>query len=165
MGLEPLDKADGESDDDPGGVEQPEVSRPLQDEYEDEDQIATVTIVEDFDPNQAGPSTSTSPSPDRQVVGPDGSDLKKGKKRLVPDMPASSRRAEQKAKRFKVDKGEKDKGRSMETKAERKMGRTMEAKRRSKKAHIALERDGRRRGLSTVKGKAKGNSKVKGKRK
>ncbi|ORX33722.1 nucleolar protein 12-domain-containing protein [Kockovaella imperatae] len=148
---------------------------PLEDEYEDDDQIATVTITEDFDPSIPGPSTRKFGSPSSDEEGDEHrsgqlGDAEKTKKRKavgLPDMPASSHRAQKKAKSIleqaKLEKKERQEraekadkqSRGMETKAERKFGRAMEAKRRAKRAGIAMERDGRQRG--TDKGKRKGN--------
>ena len=159
MGLDAT--PDGQQDDSESETEEEE-DKVVEDAYEDEDQIATVTIMEDFDPSQPGPSRR-SPSPgsgseagERSTAVVRGWNEKENKRKAVgvPDMPASSRRAQKRAK-SNPDKGKTEKReRGMETKAERKFGRAVEAKRRAKKAHIALERDGRQRGGE--KGRRKG---------
>jgi len=130
--------------------------------YEDDDQIALVTIEEDFDPSVTfsslpPPSDLLSPSGDQKPLlgtqkiatdGEEGQDKGDGERKSA--VPVSGRRAQSKlAKerdrvkmRKKVDK---ERSRSMETKAERKKGRQMEAKRRVKKASIAMDREGGRR--------------------
>lgn len=60
-------------------------------------------------------------------------------------MPASSKRAKDKAKAAKK-KDDITKNRSMETSAERKKGRALELTRRMGKAGRAMERDGKQRG-------------------
>ena len=44
----------------------------------------------------------------------------------------------------------------METKGERKKGREIEARRRTKKASLAFERDGKQRGMGKGRGKGRG---------
>ena len=124
-------------------------------EYTDEDQHATVTITEDFDPTAAlRPALSAREPQDSP---------KDTLSHSNPIMPASSHRAQGKAKREKdKQKAEKEKSRSMETKAERKIGREMEARRRNKKAAIAIERDGKQRGRTSTRGR--GGSRGTGKR-
>jgi ribosomal RNA-processing protein 17 len=149
MGLE--DKAAGEEDEE----EEDETmeagpSKPRQEEAEfsDEDQLATVTITEDFDPSSLPTfnplRSSTSPDPDHPAK-PIPS------RAPVSLMPASSGRAQAKAKKekekVKVKKErEKERSRNMETKGERKKGKAMEAKKRGHKATLAIERDGKSRG-------------------
>lgn len=106
-------------------------------EFSDDEQIATVTITEDFDPSASiyPIRTSTSPSPSVD----DKSELK-SKKPTVKLLPPSSRRAQ------KADEKKKEKkkiSRSMETKAERRKGKEMELRKRSKKAALAMERKGK----------------------
>lgn len=159
MGLEVSDDEDDEGDDDEN-EEAPEAgpSKPTrhQDiEFEDDDQLATVTIVDDFDPSalpQVTHSGRESPAADVSTEVP--TEVKAKVK--LPNLPASSKRAAQKIKRDKAAKEEKKKSRSMETKSERKFGRAMEAKRRVKKAGIAMERDGKSRGRSSSRGRQKG---------
>ena len=114
--------------------------------------MATVTIVEDFDPASTSRPTyrdSASPSPEAERP----TETKRPK---VPLMEPSSARAQKALKRKKEkakEKEEKQRSNSMETKSERKKGKIMEARKRAKKAGIALERDGKRRGKSAGKGK------------
>lgn len=67
-------------------------------------------------------------------------------------MPASSKRAKDKAKAAKK-KDDITKNRSMETSAERKKGRALELTRRMGKAGRAMERDGKQRGVKGARGR------------
>jgi ribosomal RNA-processing protein 17 len=144
-------------DDDSGSEAGPsKVAAPVEEaEYSDGDQLATVTITEDFDPSSSSfrplaGASSSSPPPASASSRP-----------AIPDMPASSHKAQTKAKKERErlkekKKSENDRSRSMETKSERKKGREFEAKRRAKKAGMALERDGRRPRGMKAKGKGGG---------
>jgi ribosomal RNA-processing protein 17 len=151
MGLDVSDDDEegaGDEDEKPKGGP----SRPIQQdiEFEDDDQLATVTIMDDFDPS----ALTVVPEADRGSPAVEHSTETKAKVKL-PNLPASSKRAAQKIKRDKAAKEEKKKSRSMETKSERKFGRAMEAKRRVKKAGMAMERDGKSRGRPSSRGTQK----------
>lgn len=172
MGLEVAAEKVEEEEDEAGSSSEAGPSRPRQEaaEFSDEDQLATVTITEDFDPSSLPiPNplrSSATPEPERAVVKP------------VALMPASSGRAMAKAKKEQdrvkeKKKREKEKSRSMETKAERKKGKAIEAKKRGHKATMAIERDGKTRGRFSggkkggapgKKGGARGKGGLKGKR-
>ncbi|OWZ63459.1 hypothetical protein AYX15_04575 [Cryptococcus neoformans] len=149
MGLEDL-----EDDDEEEGSEEeawsPVTKGQEEAEFSDDQQIATVTITEDFDPSASiyPIQTSTSPSPSVN----DKSEPKP-KKSAVKLLPPSSRRAQ------KADEKKKEKkkvSRSMETKAERRKGKEMELRKRSKKAALAMERKGKTpRGLKKGMGKGR----------
>ncbi|WVR05403.1 hypothetical protein IAU60_002418 [Kwoniella sp. DSM 27419] len=163
MGLDEVSDA-GEDDSDADGLPEAGPSRPKEAfeeaEFSDEDQLATVTIMEDFDPSsvqafQAGRS-STSPQPEGSAAA--GSAAAKPK-RTVPLLPPSSGRAQKARKALekkKEEKKERKKSTSMETASERRKGREMEARRRTQKASLAMEREGRTRGLKGGRGKARG---------
>ena len=153
-----LDNSGDEGSDDDSSDEDNAVAGPSQTienvEFEDDDQLATVTIMDDFDPSaMAIPSrVRGSNSPEPVVI-----EEVKVKAKKLPEIPASSKRAMQKAKRDKEAKKEEKKSRSMETKAERKFGRAMDSKRRAKKSTIALERDGKTRGkAAAARGRGRG---------
>jgi ribosomal RNA-processing protein 17 len=108
--------------------------------------MATVTIEEDYVPTLPQATRYRSTSAD--VEGDDAGEAEEAAKpkRVVPLMPASSKRAKDKAKAARK-KDDITKNRSMETKAERKKGRALELTRRMGKAGRAMERDGKQRGL------------------
>lgn len=135
MGLEDDEDDNEESNEEEAGSPAPKDLEKA--EFSDDEQIATVTITEDFDPSASiyPIRTSTSPSPSVD----DKSELK-SKKPTVKLLPPSSRRAQ------KADEKKKEKkkiSRSMETKAERRKGKEMELRKRSKKAALAMERKGK----------------------
>jgi ribosomal RNA-processing protein 17 len=142
------------------GPSKPSVAAIEEAEYSDEDQLATVTIIEDFDPSSsvflpAQRASSSSPAPETAPKRP-----------VVPDMPASSHKAQSKLRKEKEkerakeakhrEKEENRRSRSMETKSERRKGREIEGKRRVLKATLAIERDGRRPRGVKAKGKGAG---------
>lgn len=119
-----------------------------------------MTIIEDFDPSSsaflpARRASSSSPAPETAPKRP-----------VVPDMPASSHKAQSKLRKEKEkerakeakyrEKEENRRSRSMETKSERRKGREIEGKRRALKATLAIERDGRRPRGVKAKGKGAG---------
>ncbi|EIW82804.1 hypothetical protein CONPUDRAFT_151861 [Coniophora puteana RWD-64-598 SS2] len=123
-------------------------------EFENEEQLATVTVVEDFDPSSFiyGPEASTSetdPHGDSRSAG-DGGDPRT---RALPKGKAKNRddgRAEKKGASVSSGKKEKAKGKKVkyETKAERKTTRTKQFARRTEKAERAggkVSKKGRRR--------------------
>ena len=115
-------------------------------EYSDEDQVATVTITEDFDPA----AFVQAAQPVRTTTAPSSAPVAGGSKW----MPASGQKSQLRMKKEREkQKAEKERSWSMETKAERKKGREMEARRRTKKAAIAIERDGKQRGGPSSRGR------------
>ncbi|WWC89750.1 uncharacterized protein L201_004676 [Kwoniella dendrophila CBS 6074] len=146
MGLEDLSSDDDEDDDDetnqagPSKVKKPEIEEA---EYSDEDQLATVTIMEDFDPSSLQLSNSRIPNSDDD----DEEDFdnkskiteqikEKPKIKMLPPSSAKLQKIREKKKL------EKKKSTSMETASERRKGRIFEAVRRTKKASLAREREG-----------------------
>ena len=143
--------------------------RPVREEqaYSDDDQLATVTITEDAD-FSTGHGYDRAPSPSSSIEsGPDDGDERaastvRGNGPAVPLMPASSGRMQAKAKKEKdrakelkkraKEKEERKKSKSMETSAERKRGRQMESAKRGMKAKVALDRDGKSRGVKGKRG-------------
>ena len=120
--------------------------------------MATVTIEDDYTPSMPSlkrynPADSYSEAEGAPAGGEDHA--MKPKTRVVPLMPASSKRASDKAK-SKAKKEDEKRGRSMETKAERKKGRALELTRRVGKAGRAMDRDGKKRGLKGGRGGGKG---------
>ena len=144
-----LNNSDDEDDDSSSDEENAEAgpSKVIENvEFEDEDQLATVTIMDDFDP-----AAMAIPTRVRGSNSPEPLAIESIKPKVkLPEIGASSKRAMQKAKREKEAKKEEKRSRSMETKAERKFGRAMDAKRRAKKSTIALERDGKTRGKAAA---------------
>lgn len=118
-------------------MEESEAAEPEQDEYEDEETQATVTILEDFDPSTSAPTVKVvETTTENENAAPT----------LPPifDLPASSRKQQLKAVREKdkaKSKKKKDTG-SFETKAERKKGRALETLRKNEKGALARERSG-----------------------
>ena len=137
---------------------------PSTQEFSDDEQMATVTIEDDYTPTlptlkRYNPDDSDS---DAEAAPAGGEDqAMKPKTRVVPLMPASSKRAKDKAK-SKAKKEDEKRGRSMETKAERKKGRALELTRRVGKAGRAMERDGKKRGIKGNRGGGKGGAGGKG---
>jgi ribosomal RNA-processing protein 17 len=154
------DEAGEESPQSEAGPSKPSVAAVEEAEYSDEDQLATVTIIEDFDP-----SSSAFP-PDRRASSSSPPPENAPKRPVVPDMPASSHKAQSKLRKEKErerakeakhrEKEENRRSRSMETKSERRKGREIEGKRRALKATLAIERDGRRPRGMKAKGKGAG---------
>ncbi|WVN86675.1 uncharacterized protein L203_101847 [Cryptococcus depauperatus CBS 7841] len=129
-------------------------------EFSDEEQIATVTITEDFDPSAPTfYSRSTSLSPNAANNLGEGVDEKKVEAKLGSSLlPPSSKRAQK-----KNSKKKEKETKSMETKAERRRGKELEARKRDKKTSLALEKHGKSRGK--IKGReAKGKFKSKTRR-
>jgi len=108
-----------------------------------------VTITDDWDPSAETTKRYRSTSADSDAEATEEPEVKK---RTVPLMPASSKRAKDKAKAAKK-KDDITKSRSMETKAERKKGRSLELTRRMGKAGRAMERDGKQRGIKGGRGR------------
>lgn len=162
MGLaDDSDVDDDDEDHDMGGNAEAGPSRimPEEVEYEDEDQLATVTIIEDFEPDQVQRFTRTaSQTPDPETEAGQRVEVTRPKVKV---MPASSRRATQKAEREKKKREEQKSSRSMETKAERKIGKAMQSKRRTEKAGLAIERNGKTKFAAKGKG---GKGSFKGKK-
>lgn len=133
-------------------------------EFSDDEQMATVTIEEDYVPTIPTVSRYTDDADgdgdeDRNMAGPSSERERESKaKRAVPLMPASSKRAKDKAK-SKAKKEDEKRSRSMETKAERKKGRALELTRRVGKAGRAMDRDGKKRGLKGKGAAGKGKGK------
>ncbi|ORY28293.1 hypothetical protein BCR39DRAFT_535334 [Naematelia encephala] len=154
-------KALGLADEDQESSEAgPSSPLPKEDEeevYSDDDQQATITITEDFDP-----ILSTLPPP------PLARRIPLGDSEL--EMPASSRRAQKKAaasvaeKTKSKDASGKERVKSMETKSERRMGRAKESQRRKEKATLAMDRDGgkRKRGSDAKRGRGGGRGRGRG---
>ncbi|WVQ98903.1 hypothetical protein IAU59_006034 [Kwoniella sp. CBS 9459] len=134
-------------------------------EYSDEDQLATVTIMEDFDPSSAPAPTypRSSLSPDPEATAADAPVQPEKKKKLPFLPPSSGRLAKAKEKKKEAVKKAPKKSTSMETASERRKGREMEARRRTKKASLAMDREGKKRGLQKG-GKGRGGAKGKGRR-
>jgi ribosomal RNA-processing protein 17 len=179
LGLDALD-ADGEGDEDgdgeEGSLEGAEAgAAPITTEFEDDEQIATVVITEDFDPALVSTShylaTHTTDADadvdvDAEALAITSAEASSSStlRPTLPEIPASSKRAQAREKREKAlaatkrereklkSKRETEKGRSMETKAERRKGKAMEAKRRVMKSHLAMDRDGPQRGGTGVRG-------------
>ena len=124
-----------------------------------------MTITDDWDPTAEQTKRYRSTSADSDAEG--ANEEPEAKKRVVPLMPASSKRAKDKAKAAKK-KDDITKNRSMETKAERKKGRALELTRRVGKAGRAMERDGKQRGTKGARGRggarAGGSGRGKGKK-
>ncbi|KIR32841.1 ribosomal RNA-processing protein 17 [Cryptococcus deuterogattii MMRL2647] len=150
MGLEDDEDDDEEEEGDSNEDGGQSASKNQEAEFSDDEQIATITITEDFDPSALvyPIRTSTSPSPSAN----DKSEPQ-SRKPAVKLLPPSSKRAQ------KADEKKKEKkkiSRSMETKAERRKGKEMELRKRSKKAALALERKGKTpRGPNKGKGKGR----------
>ncbi|EIW70002.1 hypothetical protein TREMEDRAFT_18182, partial [Tremella mesenterica DSM 1558] len=133
-----------------------------EEKFEDADQIAMVSIVEDFDPSSLNTVSSNTDNHRVRKSEEDSTGVKaqikdgaKGKEKVdgsgkVGLLPPSSRKVQKALKKKK----EKEASRSMETKAERRKGKFMEVRNRAKKAGLALERDGKKRG--GFKGKSRG---------
>ncbi|KAJ7703088.1 nucleolar protein 12-domain-containing protein [Mycena rosella] len=107
-------------------------AKQMEEEYEDEDMLATVTVVEDFDPDTfihgprliTVPSTSSAPPP-------------------APVQTNNSERPKRKPKAKKV---------RYETKDARKVERTKQRARRTEKAELAGGKAGRKKGLAKKRG-------------
>jgi ribosomal RNA-processing protein 17 len=113
----------------------------MEEEYEDEDMLATVTVVEDFDPDTFlhGPRLESVPTPSV----PSGPHTLPGKLKLV-----NSERPKKKPKPKKV---------RYETKDERKVERTKQRARRTEKAELAGGKAARKKGPQKKKGNARRN--------
>ncbi|WWD16102.1 hypothetical protein CI109_100527 [Kwoniella shandongensis] len=168
MGLEDYADANNEDDDeddddeDEGAEAGPSTRGEIEEaEFSDEDQLATVTIMENFDPSSTthiykARQSSTTPEPQQEEKPKPKPTV--NAKSMIGALPPSSGRL-QKAREKK--KEEKQKSRSMETKAERKKGREIEGRRRTQKAALAYERDGKSRGKGGGRG-AKGGARGRG---
>ncbi|KAJ7680435.1 nucleolar protein 12-domain-containing protein [Mycena polygramma] len=110
----------------------------MEEEYEDEDMLATVTVVEDFDPDAFihGPRlVKSDPTPAPSTSAPNRTAAK-----------ASSERPKKKSKPKKV---------RYETKDDRKVERTKQRARRTEKAELAGGRASRKKGPAKKKGAAR----------
>jgi ribosomal RNA-processing protein 17 len=143
---------DAEDDD-----EEEEEKAPIETNFSDDEQLATVTITEDFD--FTGGERAYVDSEDEDEAAPK-------KKPLVPLLPASSRRAEQKAKREKAAAEAKERARkdtraaekkstSMETPAERRRAKELEARKRAKKLEKE-KKQAEKYGITLIKGRPGG---------
>ncbi|KAJ7287421.1 hypothetical protein C8J57DRAFT_585752 [Mycena rebaudengoi] len=130
---------DGNDDDDDdqwvgiSGSPEKGKSKQMEEEYEDEDMLATVTVVEDFDPDSFihGPRLPSQPmtsAPNPLPVKP------------------SSERPKKKPKPKKI---------RYETKDDRKVERTKQRARRTEKAELAGGKASRRKGTTKKKGSRK----------
>ena len=165
------DAGDGEEEGDENGAGPSRRAVREQQEYSDDDQLATVTIVEDADFTDISPFArtrrATSPSFSNDGAADADADAAGGAPRkstgaAVPLMPASSGRMMAKAKKEKdrakalkkraKEKEDKKASKSMETSAERKRGRQMQAASRGMKAKGALDREGKTRGMTGKRG-------------
>ncbi|OCF36590.1 ribosomal RNA-processing protein 17 [Kwoniella heveanensis CBS 569] len=180
MGLDDDDDDDDEDDEEPtagpsnsGPSKVSAQAKEVEEaEYSDEDQLATVTIIEDFDPSSAPKPTfsrsSLSPDPEESTFNAPIQDKKKsvGKLPFLPPSSGKLAKAKEKKKTGIKDNSVKKvpkKSTSMETASERRKGREMEARRRTKKASLAMDREGKKRGLQKG-GKGRGAARGKGRR-
>ncbi|ODN83274.1 hypothetical protein L202_01446 [Cryptococcus amylolentus CBS 6039] len=150
MGL--VDESEDEDENNEAGPSSAPVDE--EEEFSDDDQIATVTITEDFDPTTTSSfiPTRSSQSPAPEQVEAPAPEVKK-----VKMLPPSSKRAQKALDKKKAQsKDGKKVGRttSMETKAERRKGKEIESRKRGKKAALAMERRGGK--TSSTRGKPKG---------
>ncbi|KAJ7188142.1 nucleolar protein 12-domain-containing protein [Mycena filopes] len=128
---------DGEEDDEWIGIADGKgKGKQMEEEYEDEDMLATVTVVEDFDPDMLhGPRLKSAPAPSTVSVPhtlPEKSNSERPKKKIRP-----------KKVRY-------------ETKDARKVERTKQRARRTEKAELAGGKAGRKRERPTKKGNSGG---------
>ncbi|WWC60956.1 uncharacterized protein I303_103533 [Kwoniella dejecticola CBS 10117] len=164
MGLEDISDYESEDDEKDNQAGPSRTKAVEEEEYSDEENLATVTIEEDFDPSSVSlkdsrrfaNSNSQSPGPDAHGEERQ-SEIKEMEKQRpkVKMLPPSSAKL-QKIREKK--KEEKKKSTSMETAAERRKGRIFEAQRRTKKASLARDREGgsKRGGKGGTRGKGRG---------
>ncbi|RDB25053.1 Ribosomal RNA-processing protein 17 [Hypsizygus marmoreus] len=137
-----LGNANDEDDDEWTGIASEKKGKQKEEEYEDEEILATVTVVEDFDPDSFIHSPRLTNAPSTDLPSPAET------KRVVPSISVPHDRSSSK-------KQSKKKVR-YETKADRKREQTKQRARRTEKAELAGGKASRKKGFAS---KRKGGSK------